>query len=291
MKSTYIFLALGLLLLTFGCTTLTGTSETGSDQYYGGTPTKDYGTSAEYAPSYSGTGETSADNSRMVILSGSLSLSVPEGTLDAKLSEVKNIMRLEGAETTGMQYYESQSSKSYLITMKIAPGHFDSFVEKLKDVGTIESMNTDLTDVTEQYTDLETRISNLETELTRLNALYEKAENISDMLEIEREITRVTTELEIYKQQKLSLENQVEKSTITLEIKEEKGAVDTGLVIPLQQLGEIFFGALSFGIMIVVGIAGFGIPIAIALFIIYKIAKFIWNRTMGKKPQAKAKGS
>ncbi|NYZ76999.1 DUF4349 domain-containing protein, partial [Candidatus Micrarchaeota archaeon] len=217
------------------------------------------------------------------------SLVVPEGTLEDKLGEVRGIIIYEGAEITGMDYYESQSSKTYSITMRIDPKRFDGFAEKLKGIGTIESMNTDLTDVTEEYANLETRISNLENELERLNALYEKADDIEDMLAIEREITRVTTELENYEQQKTSLEQRAAKSTITVYIMEEKGAVDTNLVIPLQELGNIFFGALSFAIMLIAGVGGFAIPVAITALVVYLIGKSIRDRVKGKKAQVKMK--
>lgn len=271
-----IFAVFALLLLFAGCIggedVFPKSSGSGtSASYYPGAPTPSY-SEAAYDQSYGG-------ENRMVIQTGSLALKVQEGTLEEKVASVKGFVAEVRGTYSGISYYETDADKSYYITVKVPPSKFDEFVNKLKGIGEIKSMDTSLEDVTEQYTDINTRISNLETELARLNELYEKAENISDILAIEREVARVQTQLDLYNQQKLDLERRSAMSTISVRVYEEKPAIQANLFVPLEQLLMVFFGALSFGIMLLAGGLGFFLPILIVIWAIWRI----WKAIKGKK--------
>ena len=289
MNKMHVFFGLAVLLLFSGCLGLEQvTGEEGYGYSKGAVAYPEpalYPMEEDYAGSSYDTGYDYSYAERMVIKSGYISLSVPEGTLDDKVNSARTYAQELGGEITGMNFYESDLSSTYSITVRIRPSNFDSFVEKLKTVGDITSMSTDLDEVTEQYPDLETRVENLEKELERLNSFYEEAEDIEDLLMIEREVTRVTTELEWLYQQKLDIERRVAKSTITVNITEEKSAVDTNLIVPLQQLANIFFGALSAAIMLLAALLGFLLPVAVALGVLYLMVKALWK--VGKKGEKK----
>ena len=269
-----IFAVFALLLLFAGCIgsedVFPKSSGSGTTSYYPGAAAPSY-TEASY--------DSSTGESRMVIQTGSLALKVQEGTLEEKVASVKGFVSEVRGTYSGISYYETDADKSYYITVKVPPSKFDEFVNKLKGIGEIKSMDTSLEDVTEQYTDINTRITNLETELARLNALYDRADNISDILSIEREVTRVQTELDIYKQQKLDLERRSAMSTISVRVYEEKPAIQANLFVPLEELLMVFFGALSFGIMLLAGGLGFFLPILIVVWVIWRI----WKAIKGKK--------
>ncbi|MDD2655495.1 MAG: DUF4349 domain-containing protein [Candidatus ainarchaeum sp.] len=272
-----------LLLLFAGCIGGDGmfqgsTASSGSGiSAYPGAPAPAYADAAY--DSYAEESASYATQDRMIIQTGSLSLKVPEGTLEQKITSVRGFVSTVGGTYTGVSYYETDSDKNYYLTVKVPPARFDEFVNKLKTIGEIKAIDTSLEDVTEQYTDLNTRITNLEAELARLNALYERAENISDILAIEREATRVQTSLDLYKQQKLDLERRSAMSTLRVRVYEEKPEVQTSLLLPLEQLAAIFLGALSFGIMLLAGAVGFLLPVAIIIWILWKL----WKHFKGKK--------
>ena len=248
-------------------------------------PAEKYGGEAyydDYGADYSvGSDYAYYEQEQMIIRTGYVSLKVPSGTLEDKINTAKTYALESGGDITGMNYYESDISRTYSITVRIRPQSFDTFVDKLKTVGGITSMSTNLDDVTEQCQDLETRIENLEAELVRLNQFYEEADSVEELLMIEREATRVTTDLEWYQQQRLGLERMVSKSTVTVNLVEEKGAVDTNLIVPLQQLAAIFFGALSASIMALAALTGAALPAAIVLGIVYLVVRALWKK--GKK--------
>lgn len=68
-------------------------------------------------------------------------------------------------------------------------------VEKL---GEVTSRQIEASDVTENYVDTEVRLDNLKKMQKRLTALLEKAKNVEETLKIEKELSRITTELERY---------------------------------------------------------------------------------------------
>ncbi|GEM_PF-1035661 len=247
---------------------------------YGGEGYYDY--DEAYAPAYdSGYANYYGYEEQMIIKTGYVSLKVPEGTLEDKINTAKTYALESGGDITGMNYYESDTSRTYSITVRIRPQSFDAFVDKLKTAGSITSMSTDLDDVAEQYRDLEIRIENLEAELARLNQFYEEADSVEELLMIEREATRVTADLERCQQQRLDLERMVSKSTVTVNIVEEKSAVDTNLIVPLQQLAAIFFGALSASIMALAALSGAALPAMLVLGIVYLVVRALWKK--GKK--------
>ncbi|MEW5996331.1 MAG: DUF4349 domain-containing protein [Candidatus Micrarchaeota archaeon] len=265
-----IFVVFALLLLFAGCI--------GGEQVFpkGGEVA---GRIVSGAPSALYEAGFSPEENRMVIQTGSLSLKVQEGTLEEKVAAVRGFVSDVRGTYSGISYYETDADKNYYLTVKVPPSRFDEFVNKLKTIGEIKSIDTSLEDVTEQYTDINTRISNLEAELARLNELYGKAEDVEDVLAIEREVTRVQTELDIYKQQKLNLERRSAMSTISVRVYEEKPAIQANLLVPLEQLLAVFFWMLSLAIMLLAGAAGFLLPVIILIFVLWKL----WQFFRGKK--------
>jgi hypothetical protein len=211
-----------------------------------------------------------------------MQLKVPEGTLESRFELIKGNLSSQGAETTDISYNEYSSKKQYHVTIKVSPGKFDSINDMLKEFGEVKDMSVTLEDVTKQYTDLETRIRNKENELTRLNQLYNQSESVSEILEVERELTRVETELELLKWQKDSIASRVAKSTISLTVYEEKPAAQN-LTLQLENLAGMFFGAIAAAITLIVVAVGFLLPVAVVLGAIWFGYKFV---TKPRKPSA-----
>jgi len=83
----------------------------------------------------------------------------------------------------------------------------------------IQSMSTDTQDVTEQWTDLDARLTNLQRSETRLAALLEhETTDLTEVLAVERELSRVRGELESLEGRLRVLNNQVELSSLTLSL-------------------------------------------------------------------------
>ena len=232
------------------------------------------------APSASPSADYSSSN-QYVTKEGSISIKVLEGTLAEKFDDMKAMLSAQGAETSDIRYTEYGNRKQYTMTVKVAPSKFDSINEMLKGIGEVKDISVQLEDVTQQYTDLDTRIKNKELELERLYRLYNMSDNVSDLLDVEREVTRVETDLELLKGQKQYLVSKVERSTIAITIYEEKPA-STSLTLPLESLGQWFFAAVAAAISLIVVAAGFLLPIAIVLGLIWLVYTKVFAQKKGR---------
>ena len=245
-----IFAVLALALVFLGCL---GAAE---QDFTGGTGSSRGGISAPEAPpaDYSGGG--------IIAKSGSISLKVPEGTLQGRFDSLRSALEDQGAQLGDVTYTEYGDRKQYSVTIRVLPSKFEQVMDSLKAMGEVKDISVRLEDVTKQYVELEVRIENRELELSRLRALYNRTDEVSEILEIERELTRVETELEILKQQKQDIQSRVDRSTIVISMYEETPAVNK-LTVSLENLAAMFFGAVAAAITLIVLAVGFLLPLAL----------------------------
>lgn len=219
---------------------------------------------------------------RMVIKEGSAEVKVAAGTLEEKLARLKEIVNASGGYVYGSQYGETESEKYYYITVKLPPAQFENLPQALKTLGELKSMNTQSSDVTTEYIDLAVRIQNLQAEKARLLEFYNRSANVSELLQVEREVTRVQTEIEQLTAQKVQLERRAELGTFRVRLYEEAPLVDRSVLVPLNQLVSIFLMALSLSITIIVGLSGFLVPLVVIVLVLYGIWKLV-KRGKAKK--------
>jgi hypothetical protein len=263
-----IILTLLLGLLAFGCLGSQSSSEGGNTA---SAPLRmmDSAVGSAYAPSSA---------PQYVTKEGYISIRVNEGELQAKFDSMKAQLKSDGAELSDVRYTESGDRKQYTITMKVVPGKFEGMMATLQKVGDVKDMSVNLEDVTQQYVDLDTRIKNKEIELTRLYQLYNQSSKVSDLLDVERELTRVETDLELLKGQKQYLSSKIDKSTINVTVYEEKPA-STQLSISLDGIASLFFAAIGAAITLIVVAVGFLLPIAAVMAVLW----FAFKLLTGKK--------
>lgn len=105
----------------------------------------------------------------------------------------------------------------YDLTVRVPSTQYDSLYNRLSNLGArVEHKYTNVQDVTERYYDLQTRLKNKEALEQRYRDLLSKATEIKDMLEIERQLNEVRTEIENLQGQFNYLSQQVSLSTLQL---------------------------------------------------------------------------
>ena len=120
---------------------------------------------------------------------------------------------------------ENQSKSSYEITysmtIRVPAVAYDTlFSSIVSSTGKIERKYSNVEDVTERYYDLKSRIKNKEALELRYIDLLKKAKSITDILEIERNLNTVRTDIERLQGQFNYLSKQVSFSTIQLDFYE-----------------------------------------------------------------------
>ena len=102
------------------------------------------------------------------------------------------------------------------MTIRVPQDEFFSVFEQIKALGKVQSENAGSEDVTERFIALAARRNSAQREETSLLSLLDRAEQINEILIIERELTRVRTELEQLQGQLNFLERRVDLATITV---------------------------------------------------------------------------
>jgi hypothetical protein len=102
------------------------------------------------------------------------------------------------------------------ITVRVPSKKFDGAVERIAKLGDMLHRNVSVDDVTEQFHDMQIRQRNLEVVRNRLEELLKKAANVTEAITVERELERVTTEIERLKGRLKLLSELIMFSTITI---------------------------------------------------------------------------
>jgi hypothetical protein len=89
---------------------------------------------------------------------------------------------------------------------------------RIAGLGRLVSQSANESDVTQQHIDMVARLANLRAEETRLRALMNRAGTVSDLLSVERELSRVRGDIESMQAQLSYLEGQAALATLTISL-------------------------------------------------------------------------
>lgn len=236
--------------------------------------------------------EPAAETGRKLIRTVYLTMQTKEfdTVLEGVSAQVKEMGGyIENSSISGSSYYyESTRYASYVF--RIPSERLDEFVTVVGDLGNVTRKEEAVSDVTLQYVDTESRKLALETEQQRLLELLEQAENMEDLLAIESKLSEVRYELENYGSQLRLLDNQIDYSTVHLDIQEVERITETKERTFLEEISGRFQDSLY---VVGRGIRGFvigfigSLPIlavwAVIIAAVFLILKKIVLRWKGKK--------
>lgn len=117
-------------------------------------------------------------------------------------------------------YSSYRSGGSAYFTCRIPSNKLDEFVKEVEGAGNVTYKTEDVTDITLQYADTESRKSALKVEQQRLEDLMKKAETVEDLITIESRMSEVRYQLESIESQLRTYDNQVDYSTVNIEVQE-----------------------------------------------------------------------
>lgn len=146
---------------------------------------------------------------RQVIYTGSLALQVPDP--EGIELEVATIAK-------GFGGWVSKIERPRIV-LRVPATRFEEAVKALSALGQVLDRKIAGQDVTDQFRDFRIRLENAEKVRVRLSALLEQAKTVQDALAVEKELGRVTEEIERLKGQIAAMSDQVAFSSITLELR------------------------------------------------------------------------
>lgn len=167
---------------------------------------------------------------QMVIMNADLSIAVDDPAIS--LDEIQKLAKELGGFTVSSNLYKTltpagiEVPEAY-VTIRVPAERLDEAMEKIKNMtGDAEKYtlteNISGQDVTQEYTDLQSRLRNLEEADAKLSEFYEKAANTEDALAIYNQKMQVTEQIEVLKGQIQYYEQSVAKSAITVRLQSKE---------------------------------------------------------------------
>ena len=126
--------------------------------------------------------------------------------------------RNEGGGYTSV--YGNYSRKWINLECRIPAGSYQAFMDGSADFGTVTSLLSSMEDITAQYLDTESRLNSLYAQRDRLTEMMKSATLVSDLIQIEAQLSEVIYQIENYTARKNTYDNLVAYSTVNISLNE-----------------------------------------------------------------------
>lgn len=203
--------ALATLLLLAGCSSSSGASSPDRGVPAAPSPLTDKSATGESS------GESVADDAQ-VITTGWVSIRVDDpvkSSADAIAVVEKHDGRIDNRSEQSPT--DSQDASAQL-TIRVPQDQINDTLDALKKLGTVENVSISETDVTAQTTDLDARITAMQASVDRLLGLMSTATNVDDLVALESALSTRQADLDSLTSQRNALGDQVDYSTIELQL-------------------------------------------------------------------------
>lgn len=167
-----------------------------------------------------------AGESRQVIANANISLVVADAA--TALSGIEQIVSDLGGYVADMDLSKGRYDESDVLrgslTLRVPSVGLEEALDLLQALATdVNYLNVNRQDVTDQYSDLDAQLRNLRATETELLALLKEVRErpnvkVEDILAVHRSLTQIREEIEILQGRKNLLDNQIDFSTIWVEL-------------------------------------------------------------------------
>jgi hypothetical protein len=172
---------------------------------------------------------------QVLIYTAQLSMAVFQ--VDKALGEVETLARNLG----GFLSHRTDTQ----ITIRVPAAQFDEALKGIAGMGDVLTRNVQVEDVTEEYLDVTLRLKNARQVRERIAQLLANAKNVEESLEVERELHRLSAEIERLEGRLKYLSNKAQYSTITVTFRPEQvDDVRPAFQLPFPWLRELGLGRL-----------------------------------------------
>lgn len=227
--------------------------------------------------------EDESSTDQKIIKTGELRISV-DGVQSSVESITNETMALGGFVQSSEVYEDSFGNLTGWITIRIPATSFESMMTAIKDdAAHVESETQNAQDVTEDFTDLEARLTAAQAQEAQYLFILEDATTVGEVLAVQEHLADVRVQIESLQGQLNYLENLTSYSTITVYLSEEARITfpteKFDLVQDFKEAGRYVVilaqQLLTTLVWVVVIGASVGLPIALLAFIIWKVAKHL----------------
>ncbi len=174
----------------------------------------------------SGQGESTG--SRKIVSTHSIHIEVTD--FDHSFEALTAIAQRNGGYNTEVSQRKNyDQTKRARIAMKLPPKTIPETLKAVRNFGEVISEENKGDDVTEQYFDLDARLRNSKASEARLLELLKKGSGkVSDVIEVEKELTRVRGDIESMEARKRAMDRDTTMTTLVVELSEPHRAIPAG---------------------------------------------------------------
>lgn len=218
MKKRLLPLFLALLLSLSAC----GSSSGGGDSSAAaGNASADNGwaeAAMDAADTAGGADFSAVRRNAKLILNADLSLETQD--FEKSAADIEKMTAEAGGYIESSGTYGDTGSRSANYTLRVPQEKFEQFYAQLGENMHVVSRSRSSEDVTEQYTDIETRLATLQTKHERLLALLEKADKMEDIIALENALADCEYEIDSLTGSKRRYDDLVGFSTFYINLRE-----------------------------------------------------------------------
>ena len=158
---------------------------------------------------------TSPDRSLILTANLSFRAQDPWGTAD----KVRAIASGLGGDLLALSQTGSGDQRSALVTIRVPSSRFDEALSQLKQLdGEVVTSSVDAKDVTDQFVDLNARLTALKAQEQQYLTLLARASTVDEILKVQNALVSTRTQIEQIQGQVNSLKTRIDYSTITMSI-------------------------------------------------------------------------
>lgn len=154
--------------------------------------------------------------SRQVITTADITVRSANVTRDAE--RAGQLVTTVGGQISGDGRGGVDEQQTADLVLRVPPGDVAEVLTRLGELGEELSREVRSDDVTAVVADVESRVASLEASLARLRALIAEASDITDLVNLERELTGRESELESLQAQQRALTDEVALATVSLHL-------------------------------------------------------------------------
>jgi Domain of unknown function (DUF4349) len=218
-----------------------------------------------------------------VIRQAQLSMTVGSGSFDSKLSAVRTLVEAQGGYIAGTDAQAQPVSgsqqpsaiRSGTINFMVPAANFDTTIDQLSRIGTVESEHITGTDVSAQYVDLNARLANAMAQRDAMLTLLKQATSINDIIAVQTQIGQITAEIEQLKGQIKYLDDNTSYSSISVSLMEAGAPAQTtsdswGFATALSDAAHNFVATINY---VITGLGAIG-----PLLVLAGLGYLVWRR-------------
>jgi hypothetical protein len=196
-------------------------------------PVTDAAATDGIADDKSGSGSTTTTGTqpwdRMVIRTATIQLTVKDAA--AGVDRLRSLASQHGGYVSSSDTSQQGDYSYSTVTIQVPSQDFDQVIPLIErmDGMVVKVLDENITssDVTEEYTDLQSQLRNLQATEARMLALQAKAEQMDDILAIDRELRDIQGQIETIQGRVNYLSKRSEMSTITITLYPESAPIAT----------------------------------------------------------------